>query len=164
MCDRGAIAPTRAMAARYPGGVLHAVDSRVPVALAADTVSITVTQDRLGGAWLVHSLAAGLLASVVPHAADLIALRVVPARASAVFMSVHPVMAALVGIVLPGRHLVPHEWAGIAVVVLADAAAVAGRAPTEAAGVRGTGGAAASSRRPALPTAGSPAVLPSSAP
>ena len=41
-------------------------------------------------------------------------------------------MAALAGLVVLGQHLAAHEWLGIAVVVLANAAAVAG--PREGAG------------------------------
>jgi hypothetical protein len=65
-----------------------------------------------------------VLASVVPYAADLIALRFVPSRFFGVFMSVHPVLAALVGVVLLGQLLHLHEWLGIVVVVATDAAAV----------------------------------------
>jgi inner membrane transporter RhtA len=39
-------------------------------------------------------------------------------------MSVHPVLAALVGTVLLGQLMALHEWIGIAVVVLANTAAV----------------------------------------
>jgi inner membrane transporter RhtA len=80
---------------------------------------------RLTGAATGYAVSAGVLASVVPYAADLIALRFVPARFFGVFMSVHPVLAALVGTVLLGQVLGLHQWAGIAVVVLANATAVA---------------------------------------
>jgi inner membrane transporter RhtA len=43
-------------------------------------------------------------------------------------MSVHPVLAAVVGLLVLGQHLLAHEWIGIAVVVLTNAAAVAGTA------------------------------------
>ena len=57
---------------------------------------------------------------------NLIALRFVPAHFFSVFMSVHPVLAALVGLALLGQHLALHEWLGIAVVVLTNAVAVSG--------------------------------------
>jgi inner membrane transporter RhtA len=79
---------------------------------------------RLGGAPLGHAVAAGVLPSAVPYAVDLMALRVVPQRLFGVFMSIHPVMAVLAGMVLLGRALAGHEWLGIGVVVLANAAAV----------------------------------------
>jgi inner membrane transporter RhtA len=68
----------------------------------------------------------------------------VPQRLFGVFMSVHPVLAGLAGIVLLGQVLHLHEWAGIGIVVVANAVAVA------AAG------------RPFRPTA-APAVAPASA-
>ena len=59
-----------------------------------------VAQGRFTPAALGFAVVAGVLSSVVPYAADLTALRFVPARSSGVFMSVHPVLAALVGIAL----------------------------------------------------------------
>ena len=79
-------------------------------------------------------MVAGLLSSVFPYAADLIALRHVPARLFGLFMSVHPVVAALAGLVLLGQDLALHEWAGIAVVIGVNAVsvAIAGRPGREA--------------------------------
>jgi inner membrane transporter RhtA len=88
-------------------------------------VVLLAAQGRLDGAPLGYAVAGGVLSSVVPHAADLIALRFVPQRFFGVFMSVHPVRAALVGTVLLGQVLRAHEWAGIGVVVLANVLAVA---------------------------------------
>ena len=76
---------------------------------------------------MLYAIAAGVLASVVPYAVDLVALRFVPAQFFSVFMSIHPVLAALVGLALLGQHLALHEWLGIAVVVLTNAAAVSTR-------------------------------------
>ncbi|MEV4349921.1 EamA family transporter [Actinoplanes sp. NPDC049596] len=71
-----------------------------------------------------YAVTAGLLSSVVPYAADLIVLRFVPARVFGVFMSVHPVMAALAGLVLLGQALAAHQWSGIGLVVAANALAL----------------------------------------
>lgn len=79
---------------------------------------------RLTAGAVGFAVVAGVLASVVPDAADLTALRYVPARLSGVFMSVHPVLAALVGMGLLDQFLRLHEWIGVAVVVLANAVAV----------------------------------------
>jgi inner membrane transporter RhtA len=57
-------------------------------------------------------------------AADLTALRYVPARFFGVFMSAHPALAALAGLVILGQTLAMHEWTGIGVVVLANALAI----------------------------------------
>jgi inner membrane transporter RhtA len=40
------------------------------------------------------------------------------------FMSVHPVLAALAGVVFLGQWLHPNEWAGIAVVIAVNAVSV----------------------------------------
>lgn len=71
---------------------------------------------RLGGATLGWAALAGVL-SALPYAADLIALRTVPPGFFGMFMSVHPVAAALVGMVFLGQMPAGHEWAGIAVVI-----------------------------------------------
>jgi inner membrane transporter RhtA len=68
---------------------------------------------------------AGVLSSVVPHAADLTALRFVPPRFFGVVRSAHPVMAALAGLAILGQVLALHEWFGIAIVVAVNALAVA---------------------------------------
>ncbi len=81
----------------------------VPVAI------VLLAQERPAGPGLLYAVGAGLLSSVVPYAADLIALRRVPPRFFGLFMSVHPVLAAPAGLVLPGQHLRSHEWAGIVV-------------------------------------------------
>ncbi|WP_448623512.1 hypothetical protein [Geodermatophilus sp. URMC 64] len=47
-------------------------------------------------------------------------------------MSVHPVMAALAGMVMLGQLLAGHEWFGIGVVVVTNAAASAARVAASA--------------------------------
>jgi inner membrane transporter RhtA len=62
---------------------------------------------------LGYATAAGILASAVPFLADLLALRRVPARFFGVFMSVNPVLAALIGLVILGQSLGWAEWLAI---------------------------------------------------
>ena len=135
-CWAAYILLNRAAGARLPGLQAPAVASALCALAFLPVLVVLALQDRLAGSWLGFALAAGVLASVVPYAADLVALRVVPARAFAVFMSVHPVMAALAGVVLLDQLLAVHEWVGIAVVVLANAAAVAAAGPAERTGRR----------------------------
>ena len=71
------------------------------------------------------ALAAGVLSSIVPFALDLIALRTVPARLFGLFMSAHPVLAAVVGLVLLGQSLDAHEVAGIAIIVATNVVGMA---------------------------------------
>jgi inner membrane transporter RhtA len=56
----------------------------------------------------------------VPYLADLFTLRRVPAQAFGLFMSVNPVLAALVGLIGLGQGLAWTEWAGIGAVVAAN--------------------------------------------
>ncbi|MEU4464031.1 EamA family transporter [Streptomyces sp. NPDC024017] len=66
------------------------------------------------------AVAAGVLSSAVPYLADLFTLRTVPAQAFGLFMSVNPVLAAVVGLLGLGQHLGRTEWAGIGAIVLAN--------------------------------------------
>lgn len=68
--------------------------------------------------------AAGVLSSAVPFLADLLALRRVPTHFFGVFMSVNPVFAALVGLVVLGQQLDGLAWGAIAAIVGANTAAV----------------------------------------
>lgn len=70
------------------------------------------------------AVAAGVLSSAIPYALDIIALRRLTAPVFGVLMSIHPVFAALSGLVVLGQVLDPHEWAGIIVVVVANAVGV----------------------------------------
>ncbi|MFH8698318.1 EamA family transporter [Streptomyces chartreusis] len=71
------------------------------------------------------AIAAGVLSSAVPYLADLFTLRHVPPRAFGLFMSVNPVLAALVGMVGLGQGLGGPEWAAIGAVVAANALSIA---------------------------------------
>ena len=73
---------------------------------------------------LGDAAAAGILASAVPFVADVFALRRVPARFFGVFMSVNPVLAALVGRVVLGQSLQWVEWLAIAAIVTANTVSV----------------------------------------
>jgi inner membrane transporter RhtA len=62
--------------------------------------------------------------SAVPFLADLLALRRVPARFFGVFMSVNPVLAALVGLVVLGQALGWAERLAITAIVTANTVSV----------------------------------------
>ena len=51
---------------------------------------------------LACAAAAGVLSSAIPFLLDLLALRRIPAGYFGIFMSVNPVLAALIGLVDPG--------------------------------------------------------------
>lgn len=71
-----------------------------------------------------YALVAGVLSSAVPFLVDLLTLRRVPAQFFGVFMSVNPVLAALVGLVVLNQHLGTLDWLAIAVIVAANAVAI----------------------------------------
>jgi inner membrane transporter RhtA len=82
-------------------------------------------------ATLAYAVAAGVLSSAVPFLVDLLTLRRVPAQFFGVFMSVNPVLAALVGIVVLDQYLGSLDWLAIGVIVSANAVALpAGRRGT----------------------------------
>jgi inner membrane transporter RhtA len=123
-CWAAYIALNRVAGARLPGLQAPAVAAALCAVAYLPVLLALGAAGRLATPALGYAVAAGVLASVVPYAADLVALRFVPARFFGVFMSVHPVLAALVGVVLLGQLLHLHEWLGIAVVVMTNAAAV----------------------------------------
>ncbi|MEU1791811.1 EamA family transporter [Streptomyces sparsogenes] len=73
------------------------------------------------------AVAAGVLSSAVPYLADLFTLRRVAAPAFGLFMSVNPVLAAVVGWIVLGQRLGWTEWAGMGAVVAANALSITAR-------------------------------------
>ncbi|KPI13083.1 protein of unknown function DUF6 transmembrane [Actinobacteria bacterium OK074] len=71
-----------------------------------------------------QAIAAGVLSSAVPYLADLLTLRRVPAQTFGLFMSVNPVLAAVVGQVVLGQSPGWAEWVGIGAVVAANALSI----------------------------------------
>ncbi|WP_405059810.1 EamA family transporter [Kribbella sp. NBC_01505] len=71
-----------------------------------------------------YALTAGVLSSAVPFLVDLLALRRVPAQFFGVFMSISPVLAALVGYVVLRQQLAVPDWIAIAVIVAANTVAL----------------------------------------
>ncbi|EST19716.1 membrane protein [Streptomyces roseochromogenus subsp. oscitans DS 12.976] len=87
-------------------------------------ILVAVRHPPTAGAVLC-AVAAGVLSSAVPYLADLLTLRTVPAQTFGLFMSVNPVLAAVVGWAVLGQGLGVPEWAGIGAVVAANAASIA---------------------------------------
>ena len=104
-CWAAYILLNRVAGARLPGLQAPAVATGLCALAYLPVLVLVAAGGRLTAAAVGYAVAAGVLASVVPYAADLIALRFVPARFFGVFMSVHPVLAALVGTVLLGQFL-----------------------------------------------------------
>ena len=66
---------------------------------------------------LACALAAGVLSSVVPFLADLLALGRVPAHSFGIFMSLSPVFAAAIGAAFLGEALAAVDWLAIGLIV-----------------------------------------------
>jgi inner membrane transporter RhtA len=84
-----------------------------------------------------YAAVAGVLSSAVPFLADVLALKRVPAGFFGVFMSVNPVLAALIGLILLGQALQWQEWLAICAIVTANAVSVGTGARTARARDRG---------------------------
>lgn len=69
---------------------------------------------------ILLAAACGLLASVVPYAVDVLALRRVSAQVFSMFTSINPLWAAIAGLVVLGQVLGPWEWAGIGLIVTSN--------------------------------------------
>ncbi|WP_369244068.1 DMT family transporter [Streptomyces sp. R41] len=70
------------------------------------------------------AVTAGVLSSAVPYLADLLTLRRVPAQTFGLFMSVNPVLAAVVGWIVLSQRLGWVEWTAVATVVCANALSI----------------------------------------
>ena len=123
-CWAAYILLNRMVGTRLPGLQAPAAAAGVSTLLYLPVAATLISRGQLDGAGVLYATGAGLLSSVVPYAADLIALRGVPPHLFGVFMSCHPVLAALAGITLLDQPLKAHEWAGIAIIVTANALAV----------------------------------------
>ena len=102
---------------RLPGLQAPAVASLVSATVYLPVLVWLGIDGRLWGWALPVAVAAGLLSSALPYAADLTALRHVTAQFFGTFSSIQPVFAALAGMLLLGQWLAGHEWLGIAIIV-----------------------------------------------
>jgi inner membrane transporter RhtA len=127
-CWASYILLNRLLGSRLPGLQGPAAATSVSALLYVPVAVILAAQGRFAGAALVYAISAGVFASAVPYAADLIVLRRVPAQFFGVFMSVNPVLAALAGMVILAERPALHEWAGILIVVVTNALMVSGGA------------------------------------
>ncbi|MEV6711171.1 EamA family transporter [Lentzea sp. NPDC051208] len=123
-CWAAYILLNRLVGARLPGLQAPAVTTAMSATLYVPVAVLLVVHGKLTGMSILYAVGAGVFCSVVPYAVDVIALRKVPARLFGLAMSVHPVLAALAGLVVLGETLELHHWAGILLVVTANALAV----------------------------------------
>lgn len=124
VCWASYILLNRLVGTRLPGAEGSAAAAGVS-ALLYLPVGIVVLADHHPSASAVgYAAVAGLLSSAVPFLADLHALRRVPARFFGVFMSVNPVLAALVGLVVLDQTLQGIDWLAIAAIVAANTVSI----------------------------------------
>ncbi|MEV6239134.1 EamA family transporter [Lentzea sp. NPDC051838] len=123
-CWAAYILLNRLVGQRLPGLQAPAAATSVSALLYVPVAAFLIAQGQFTGTAVLYAIGAGVFCSVVPYVADLIALRRVPARFFGLVCSVHPVLAALAGLVLLGETLELHHWAGILLVVTANALAV----------------------------------------
>lgn len=110
----------RTLGARLPGTEGAAAAAAVSGALYLPVGIVVLCYRRPTIAALACALAAGVLSSAVPALADLLALRRVPSRYFGIFMSVNPVLAALIGMAVLGQRLDWTAWLSITVIVTAN--------------------------------------------
>jgi inner membrane transporter RhtA len=123
-CWASYILLNRVVGQRLPGLQAPAAATSVSALLYVPVAVFLIVDGRLTGTAVLYAVGAGVFCSVVPYAADVIALRRVPPRFFGLAMSVHPVLAALAGLLLLGEQLALHHWTGILLVVTANALAV----------------------------------------
>lgn len=123
-CWAGYIVLNRTVGRRVPGAAGSAAAAVVSGVVFVPVGALVLLHHPPTPMALALAVTAGVLASALPMVVDLFALRRVPARFFGLFMSVHPVLAALVGLVVLGQHLPWLSWLAIGAVVAANALAV----------------------------------------
>lgn len=126
-CWASYILVNRVVGARLPGAQGAAAAATVSALLYVPIGIWVLTSRPVTVTALGRAAVAGLACSAVPMVADMRALRLVPTRFFGVFMSVNPVFAALIGLVVLGQSPRPADWLAITAVVTANAVSMGSR-------------------------------------
>lgn len=126
-CWAAYILLNRTVGTRLPGATGPAAASLVSAVAFVPVGAVVLWRHPPTPTALALAVVAGVLASAVPMVTDLLALRRVPTHVFGLLMSVHPVIAALVGLLVLGQHLAWLSWGAVAAVVAANAVAVLAR-------------------------------------
>ncbi|MGJ3190471.1 EamA family transporter [Paenarthrobacter sp. FR1] len=110
----------RTVGRRIQGIQGTAAAAGVSAALFLPVAVVVFISQPVDGFAVLCAVGAGILASVLPYVADLIALRRVPANLFGVLMSINPVFAAIIGAVALHEELAVGQWAGIGLIVAAN--------------------------------------------
>jgi inner membrane transporter RhtA len=124
VCWASYILLNRVIGGRLPGAEGSAAAAGLSALLCVPVGIVTLMRQPPTTAALGYAAAAGVLSSTVPFLGDLLALRRVPARFFGVFMSVNPVLAALVGLAILDQPLGWSEWLAITTIVTANTVSV----------------------------------------
>jgi inner membrane transporter RhtA len=123
-CWASYILLNRVIGRRLPGAEGSAAAAGLSALVYIPIGIVTLLRHPPTAGTLGYAAAAGVLSSAIPFLADLLALRRVPARFFGVFMSVNPVLAALVGLLILGQSLGWAEWLAITTIVTANTISV----------------------------------------
>ncbi|MFE9440062.1 DMT family transporter [Streptomyces sp. NPDC006602] len=129
VCWASYILLNRTVGRRVPGAQGSAAAAGVSALLFLPVGVVLVLRQPPTPEAVGYAVAAGVLSSAVPYLADLFTLRHVPAQAFGLFMSVNPVLAAVVGWMGLGQNLGWAEWASIGGIVAANTLSIATRRP-----------------------------------
>jgi inner membrane transporter RhtA len=124
-CWASYILLNREIGRRLPGAEGSAAAAALSALVFVPIGIVVLLRHPPTAAALACAAAAGILSSAVPLLADLLALRRVPAGYFGIFMSVNPVLAALIGLLILRQSLPVEAWLSIVAIVAANAAAAA---------------------------------------
>jgi inner membrane transporter RhtA len=124
VCWASYILVNRVVGTRLPGSQGPAAAAGVSALLYVPVGIWVLASHPVTAAAVGRAACAGILCSAVPMVADLLALRRVPARFFGVYMSVNPVFAALIGLIVLGQSLHLADWLAIGTIVTANAVSV----------------------------------------
>jgi inner membrane transporter RhtA len=123
----GYITVNKVMGQRFADTQGHAVAISISALLYLPVGIMMMASHPVTLVAVARAAAAGIGCTIVPMVCDVRALRRVPARFYSVFMSVNPVLAALIGLVVLRQALGLIEWLAIAAIVTANAVSIAAR-------------------------------------
>ena len=110
----------RTLGQRLPGLQGTAVASLVTAAAWTPIAVTWFAFHAPTAAAIALAVACGLMSSIAPYVADLLALRRVPAQMFGTFTSINPVWAALAGWLVLHQALDLNEWIGIGLIVISN--------------------------------------------
>ncbi len=130
VCWGGYILVNRVIGTRFTGAEGSAVAGSLSALLYVPVGIWMIATHPVTGAAVIHAALAGILCTVIPMTTDFRALRKVPATFYSVFMSVNPLLAALIGLVVLHQSLGLIDWLAIAAIVAANVVSISVRAVT----------------------------------